>query len=39
MPDGYFGNPAAYDTKAAEKYIQDYVASAVACITNYLKSK
>ena len=39
IPQGYFGNPAGYDTKAAEKLIRDDVVSAADCIEEYLKSK
>jgi creatinine amidohydrolase len=39
IPNGYFGNPAGYDTKVAEKYIKDGAKSTADCIEGYLKSK
>lgn len=39
IPGGYFGNPAGYDTAAAEKYIKACVESAADCIEGYLKRK
>jgi len=39
IPQGYFGNPAGYDTKAAEKYINGCVETAADCIEDYLKGK
>jgi creatinine amidohydrolase len=39
IPQGYFGNPAGYDTAAAEKYTKAYAKATADCIEGYLKSK
>lgn len=39
IPEGYFGNPAGYDIKAAELMIETDVKAAADCIESYLKSK
>jgi creatinine amidohydrolase len=39
IPGGYFGNPAGYDTDAAELFITAYVKGTADCIEGYLKRK
>ncbi len=39
IPQGYFGNPAGYDTGAAEEYIEAHAKATADCIESYLKSK
>ncbi len=39
IPDGYFGNPAGYDIKAAELLIEADVKATADCIENYLRRK
>lgn len=39
IPDGYFGNPAGYDTAAAEKMVNDDAKAAADRIESYLKNK
>jgi len=39
IPQGYFGNPAGYDTGAAEKHIKAHVKATADCIEGYLKRK
>jgi creatinine amidohydrolase len=36
IPDGYFGNPAAYDADAAEKYVAEIAASYARTVADYL---
>jgi creatinine amidohydrolase/Fe(II)-dependent formamide hydrolase-like protein len=39
IPDGYFGDPASYDTDAAERHIKAHIKATADCIEGYLKRK